>query len=50
MRVNNKVKSILIILFDVMGIVHKQFVLAGQAVNSADYQRSRFDSRLYQIF
>jgi hypothetical protein len=31
---NNKVKSMLIIFFDIKGIVHKEFVLAGQTVNS----------------
>jgi hypothetical protein len=34
---NNKVKSMQIIFFDIMGIVHKEFVVAGQRVNSANY-------------
>jgi accessory gene regulator protein AgrB len=34
-QVKNKVKSMLIILFDIKGIVHKEFFLAGQTVNSA---------------
>jgi hypothetical protein len=33
----SKVRSMLIIFFDVKGILHKEFVLAGQAVNSAYY-------------
>jgi hypothetical protein len=32
-----KVKSMLIIFFDIKGIVHKEFVLAGRTVNSAYY-------------
>jgi hypothetical protein len=32
-----KVKSMLIIFFDIKGIVHKEFVLADQTVNSAYY-------------
>jgi hypothetical protein len=32
-----KVKSMLIIFFDIKGIVHKEFALAGQTVNSAYY-------------
>jgi hypothetical protein len=32
-----KVKSILIIFFDIKGIVLKEFVLGGQAVHSAYY-------------
>jgi hypothetical protein len=35
--VKSKVKSMLIIFFDIKGIVHKQFILAGQTVNSAYY-------------
>jgi hypothetical protein len=35
--VKNKVKNVLIIFFDIKGIVHKEFVLAGQAVSSAYY-------------
>jgi hypothetical protein len=35
--VNSKAKSMLIIFFDVKGIVHKEFVLAGKIVNSAHY-------------
>jgi hypothetical protein len=37
--VKNKDKSMLIIFFDMRGIVHKEFVLAGQTVNSACYCR-----------
>jgi hypothetical protein len=33
--VKSKVKGILIIFFDIIGAVHKEFVLAGQTVNSA---------------
>jgi hypothetical protein len=33
-HVKSKVKSMLIILFDIKGIVHKELVLAGQTVNS----------------
>jgi hypothetical protein len=36
-QVKSKVKSILIIFFYIKGIVHKEFVLAGQTVNSAYY-------------
>jgi hypothetical protein len=36
-RVESKVKSMLIILFDVKGIIHKEFNLEGQTVNSAYY-------------
>jgi hypothetical protein len=36
-RAKSKVKTILIIFFDIKGIVHKEFLLAGQAVNSAYY-------------
>jgi hypothetical protein len=32
-----KVKSMLIIFFDIKGIVHKEVILAGQTVNSAYY-------------
>jgi hypothetical protein len=35
--VKSKAKSMLVIFFDIKGIVHKQFVQAGQAVNSAYY-------------
>jgi hypothetical protein len=34
-QVKSKVKSMLVIFFDIKGIVHKEFVLADQAVNSA---------------
>jgi hypothetical protein len=34
-QVKSKVKSRLIIFFDIKGIVHKEFVMAGQTVNSA---------------
>jgi hypothetical protein len=36
-QVNSKVKSMLITFFDINGIIHKEFVLAGQTVNSAYY-------------
>jgi hypothetical protein len=36
-KVNSKVKSMLIIFFDIKGIVHKEFVLAGQTVNSVTF-------------
>jgi hypothetical protein len=36
-QVKSKVKSMLIIFFDFKGIVHEEFVLAGQTVNSAYY-------------
>jgi hypothetical protein len=34
-QVKGKVKSMIIIFFDIKGIVHKEFVLTGQTVNSA---------------
>jgi hypothetical protein len=37
-QVKSKVKSTLIIFFDIEGIVHKRFVMAGQTVNSAYYR------------
>jgi hypothetical protein len=36
-QVKSKVKTMLIIFFDIKQIVHKEFVLAGQTVNSAYY-------------
>jgi hypothetical protein len=33
--VKSKVKSMLIIFFDIKRIVHKEFILAGQTVSSA---------------
>jgi hypothetical protein len=36
-QVKSKVKSKLIIFFDIKGIVHKEFIQAGQIVNSAYY-------------
>jgi hypothetical protein len=36
-QVKSKVNSMLIIFFDIKGIVHKEFVLAGHMVNSAYY-------------
>jgi hypothetical protein len=36
-QVKSKVKSMLIIFLDIKGIVHKEFVLAGQTINSAYY-------------
>jgi hypothetical protein len=35
--VKNKVKSMLVIFFDIKVIFHKEFVLAGQTVKSAYY-------------
>jgi hypothetical protein len=34
-QVKSKVKCMLIIFFDIKGIIHKEFILAGQKVNSA---------------
>jgi hypothetical protein len=34
-QVKNKIKSMLFIFLDIKGIVHKEFVLAGQTVNFA---------------
>jgi hypothetical protein len=34
-QVTSKVRSMLIIFFDIKGIVHKELVLAGQTVNPA---------------
>jgi hypothetical protein len=36
-QMKSKVKSMLIIFFDIKGIFHKEFVLAGQTVNSTYY-------------
>jgi hypothetical protein len=36
-QVKSQVKSMLIIFFDIKAILHKEFVLAGQTVNSAYY-------------
>jgi hypothetical protein len=36
-QVKGKVKNMLIISFNIKGIVHKEFVLAGQAVNFTYY-------------
>jgi hypothetical protein len=36
-HVKSKVKSMIIILFDIKGIALKEFILAGQTVNSAYY-------------
>jgi hypothetical protein len=36
-QVESIVKSMLIIFFDMKGIVHKEFILAGQTVNSTYY-------------
>jgi hypothetical protein len=36
-QVKSKVKSMLIIFFDIKGIVHKEFVLAAQTTNSTYY-------------
>jgi hypothetical protein len=35
--VKSKAKSMLIIFFDVKGIIHKEFILASQTVNSTYY-------------
>jgi hypothetical protein len=34
-QLKSNIKSMLIIFFDIKGIVHKEFILAGQIVNSA---------------
>jgi hypothetical protein len=36
-QVKSKVKSMLIIFFDIKRIVHKEFILVGQSVNSTYY-------------
>jgi hypothetical protein len=36
-QVKSKVKSMLIIFSDIKGIVHKEFILAAQTVNSTHY-------------
>jgi hypothetical protein len=36
-HIKSEVKNMLIIFFGIKGIVHREFVLAGQAVNSAYY-------------
>jgi hypothetical protein len=36
-KARSKVKSMLIIFIKIKGIVHKEFILAGQTVNSAHY-------------
>lgn len=36
-QVNSKVRSMLIIFFDIRGTVHKEFILAGQTVNPTYY-------------
>jgi hypothetical protein len=36
-QAKRKIKSMLIIFLDIKGIIHKEFVLAGQTVNSAYY-------------
>jgi hypothetical protein len=36
-QVNSKVRRMLVIFFGIKGIVHKEFILAGQTVNSACY-------------
>jgi hypothetical protein len=33
----SKFKSMLIVFYDIKGIVHKEFIVAGQTVNSAYY-------------
>jgi hypothetical protein len=42
-QVKSKVKSLLIIFFDIKGIVHKEFALAGQTVYS-DVLRRRLEN------
>jgi hypothetical protein len=37
-QAKSKVKSMLIIFFDIKGIVYKEFILAAQTVNSAYYR------------
>jgi hypothetical protein len=34
---DSKFRSVLIVFFDIKGIVHKEFIMAGQTVNSAYY-------------
>jgi hypothetical protein len=36
-KMNSKVKNMLIIFFDIKGIVHKEFILAGKTVNPSYY-------------
>jgi hypothetical protein len=36
-QMKSKVKSMLITLFDIKGIIHKEFFLVGQAMNPAYY-------------
>jgi hypothetical protein len=36
-QVESKLKSMFIIFFDIKEIAHKEFILAGQTVNSAYY-------------
>jgi hypothetical protein len=36
-RMKSKVKGMIIIFYDIKGIIHKEFVLLGQPVNSAYY-------------
>jgi hypothetical protein len=36
-QAKSKVKSMLVIFFDIKGIVHKEFIMAGQTVTSAYY-------------
>jgi hypothetical protein len=36
-QVKSKIKSLLVIFFDIKGIVHRKFILAGQTVNSLYY-------------
>jgi hypothetical protein len=40
-QIQSKVKSMLVLFFDIKGIVHKEFILAGQKVNSAYREVSR---------
>jgi hypothetical protein len=51
-HVQSKVKSMLIIFIDIKGIVNKEFVLAGQRVNSTCYCDAlrRFCERLREDF
>jgi hypothetical protein len=36
-KVKSNVKNMLVIFFDIKGVIHKEFVLAGQTVNSEYY-------------
>jgi hypothetical protein len=40
-NVKSKAKNMHIIFFDIKGIIHKEFVLSGQTINSAYYHVSQ---------